>query len=92
MAPDAWTKGRTDGHGQTYIPPPSAGDKITQRGMQKLSILHVTVCFAYLYSEMQIIRREKIQSKHKIAAQNSEVLRKSHYKLSCLVLADCKVS
>ena len=27
MAPDGRTEGRTDGHGQTYIPPPSAGDK-----------------------------------------------------------------
>ena len=30
MAPDGWPErrmdGRTDGHGQTYIPPPSAGD------------------------------------------------------------------
>ena len=33
MTPDGWTEGqtdrRTDGHGQTYIPLPSAGDKNT---------------------------------------------------------------
>ena len=26
MAPDGRTEGRTDGHGQTYIPPPSVGN------------------------------------------------------------------
>ena len=26
MAPDGRTEGRSYGHGQTYIPPPSAGD------------------------------------------------------------------
>ena len=26
MAPDGRKEGRTDGHGQTYTPPPSAGD------------------------------------------------------------------
>ena len=28
---EGWTDGRTDGHGQTYIPPPLAGDKKSNR-------------------------------------------------------------
>ena len=30
MAPDGRRDGRTDGHGQNYIPPPSAGDNKAQ--------------------------------------------------------------
>ena len=35
MAPN----GRTDGHGQTYIPPPSAGDiKVCETGILNLEV------------------------------------------------------
>ena len=34
MAPDGRTVGRMDGHGQTYIPPPSAEDNKDQRPLK----------------------------------------------------------
>ena len=39
MAPDGRTKGRTDGHGQTYIPPPSARDN-KKKGLDGTAQFH----------------------------------------------------
>ena len=42
MAPDGRTKGWTDGHGQNYIPPPSAGDdKVQYLRTYVISLYHM---------------------------------------------------
>ena len=44
MAPDGRTEGRTDGHGQTYIPPPSAGDNNVHGYLSKIQGFQTGKC------------------------------------------------
>ena len=52
MAPDGWMDGRLDGHGQTYIPLPSAGDNkvcFTRSLCHHLtSITNTFILFSYI--------------------------------------------
>ena len=47
---DGRTDGRTDGHGQTYIPPPSAGNKIVKSFNRRKCILSLYVLSNILLS------------------------------------------